>query len=167
MARWVRLVSLRRRIANFLATCAGSGGSSSIYGAQPTAEDAAKISSAPAAVRGNDERQLGWPAYEQALKAVESLSGIHYPGVEHGFNNGTTPRYDEAPQTGGSERSSFSTTSACLKRKGSGCFPGGSRKKNPAPFHMDRGYARTTVSQRDWHEFRPGAAIALALLAQG
>ena len=39
----------------------------------------------------------GWPKYEQALKAAHvSYQAYVYPGVEHGFNNDTTPRYDAA-----------------------------------------------------------------------
>ena len=47
---------------------------------------------------GNDERvNAGWPRYEEALKAAKvSYRAYVYPGVEHGFNNDTTPRYDAA-----------------------------------------------------------------------
>jgi carboxymethylenebutenolidase len=47
---------------------------------------------------GNDTRILaGWPAYEAALKAARVSYEHHvYSGVEHGFNNDTAPRYDEA-----------------------------------------------------------------------
>lgn len=39
----------------------------------------------------------GWPAYEQALKAAGKTYEAHiYPGVNHGFHNDSTPRYDEA-----------------------------------------------------------------------
>jgi len=39
----------------------------------------------------------GWPAYEAALKAAGVRYAAHtYPGTQHGFNNDTTPRYDEA-----------------------------------------------------------------------
>lgn len=46
---------------------------------------------------GNDARLLeSWPAYEAALKAAGvRFDAIIYPGAEHGFNNDTTPRYDE------------------------------------------------------------------------
>lgn len=46
---------------------------------------------------GNDERfNAAWPAYEAALKAAHvKYEAFVYPGVEHGFNNDTTPRYDE------------------------------------------------------------------------
>ena len=45
----------------------------------------------------NDERiNAGWPAYETALKAAGvKFEMFKYPGTEHGFNNDTTPRYDE------------------------------------------------------------------------
>lgn len=46
---------------------------------------------------GNDTRLVGtWPDYERALQAAHvKYQGYVYPGVEHGFNNDTTPRYDE------------------------------------------------------------------------
>ena len=47
---------------------------------------------------GNDARLVGlWPAYDEALtKAGIRHEGFVYPGVEHGFNNDTTPRFDKA-----------------------------------------------------------------------
>lgn len=42
----------------------------------------------------------GWPAYEQALKAAgKTYEAYIYPGVNHGFHNDSTPRYDEAAAT--------------------------------------------------------------------
>jgi carboxymethylenebutenolidase len=87
-------------IANFLATRVQDlAAAVPFYGAQPPAEDVAKIK-APLLLHyaGNDERiNAGWPAYEQALKAAGvRCQAYTYPGVEHGFNNDTTPRYDEA-----------------------------------------------------------------------
>jgi carboxymethylenebutenolidase len=39
----------------------------------------------------------GWPAYEAALKANnKEYKAYIYEGVNHGFNNDTTPRYDKA-----------------------------------------------------------------------
>jgi carboxymethylenebutenolidase len=39
----------------------------------------------------------GWPAYEAALKAHGKVYEAHvYPGVNHGFHNDSTPRYDAA-----------------------------------------------------------------------
>jgi carboxymethylenebutenolidase len=45
-----------------------------------------------------DERvNATWPEYETALKANESPYTMHmYPGVNHGFHNDSTARYDEA-----------------------------------------------------------------------
>jgi carboxymethylenebutenolidase len=69
------------------------------YGRQPKAEDVAKIK-APLLIHyaGLDERiNAGWPAYEAALKANNVRYAMHmYDGVNHGFHNDTTPRYDEA-----------------------------------------------------------------------
>ncbi|HJW11211.1 MAG TPA: dienelactone hydrolase family protein [Albitalea sp.] len=46
----------------------------------------------------DDERvNAGWPAYEAALKAAQvRYTAYSYPGTQHGFNNDTTPRYDDA-----------------------------------------------------------------------
>ena len=46
----------------------------------------------------NDERINGlWPPYEAALKAAHvPFEVVRYPGTQHGFNNDTTPRYDDA-----------------------------------------------------------------------
>ncbi len=39
----------------------------------------------------------GWPAYQKALEENDKRYEAHiYPGVNHGFHNDTTPRYDEA-----------------------------------------------------------------------
>ncbi|WP_410211501.1 dienelactone hydrolase family protein [Aquirhabdus sp.] len=86
-------------IANFLATrISDLGAAVPFYGAQPTAEDAAKIKS-PLLLHyaGQDERiNAGWPAYETALKAAHvKYEAYIYPDVQHGFNNDTTPRFDE------------------------------------------------------------------------
>ncbi len=68
------------------------------YGGQPTAVEAEKISS-PIMLHfaGLDTRiNEGWPAYEAILKknSVE-YTAYFYEGVNHGFHNNTTPRYDE------------------------------------------------------------------------
>ena len=69
------------------------------YGAQPSAEDAARIK-APLMIHnaGLDTRiNAGWPAYEAALKAGGKTYTMYmYEGANHGFHNDTTPRYDEA-----------------------------------------------------------------------
>jgi carboxymethylenebutenolidase len=69
------------------------------YGAQPKAEDVAKIKAAMQMhYAGNDERiNAGIPGYEAALKAANVKYEVHvYPNTNHGFHNDTTPRYDEA-----------------------------------------------------------------------
>ena len=90
-------------IANFLATrLPDLDAAVAFYGAHPSTEDTAKIK-APLLVQlaELDERiTSGWPAYEQALKAAGvNYQAYIYPGVQHAFNNDTTPRYDEAAAT--------------------------------------------------------------------
>jgi len=87
-------------IANFLATqLPDLGAIVPFYGSQPPAEAVAKIK-APLLLQyaGADERiNAGWPAYEAALKANHiRYQAYIYPGAQHGFNNDTTPRFDEA-----------------------------------------------------------------------
>lgn len=87
-------------IVNFLATrLPDLAAGVPFYGAQPPAEEAAKIK-APLLIHyaGADDRiNAGWPAYEAALqKAGVNYEAHTYPGVQHGFNNDTTPRYDAA-----------------------------------------------------------------------
>jgi carboxymethylenebutenolidase len=69
------------------------------YGRQAKAEDVPKIQ-APLLLHyaGLDQRiNKGWPDYEAALKAHGKDYTAHiYPGVNHGFHNDTTPRYDAA-----------------------------------------------------------------------
>jgi carboxymethylenebutenolidase len=68
------------------------------YGNSPAPAEAAKVK-APLLVHfaAVDERiNAAWPAYEAALKAAGVRFTAHtYPGTQHGFNNDTTPRYDE------------------------------------------------------------------------
>jgi carboxymethylenebutenolidase len=68
------------------------------YGRQPNDEDAAKIKAplllqyAELDTRVNE----GWTAFEKILKENNTAYTVHfYPGVNHGFHNNTTPRYDE------------------------------------------------------------------------
>lgn len=87
-------------ISNFLATqLPDLAAAVPFYGAQPKEEDVPRIK-APLLIQyaGKDDRiNAGWPAYEAALKKAGVPYEAHiYPGVEHGFNNDTTPRYDEA-----------------------------------------------------------------------
>ncbi len=88
-------------VSNNLAVRLGSDLSAAVpfYGAQPAAADVPKIK-APLLIQyaGLDKRiDDGWPAYEEALKASGAKYTMHmYDGVNHGFHNDTTPRYDEA-----------------------------------------------------------------------
>ena len=90
-------------IVNFLATrmpelVAGVP----FYGASVPAADVPKIKSELMIVYAeNDERINGmWPAYEAALKAAGvKYTAFNYAGTQHGFNNDTTPRYDEKSAT--------------------------------------------------------------------
>jgi carboxymethylenebutenolidase len=72
------------------------------YGRQASAEDVPKIA-APLLLHYAelDERiNAGWPDYETALQANGKAYTAHiYPGVNHGFHNDSTPRYDEAAAT--------------------------------------------------------------------
>jgi carboxymethylenebutenolidase len=69
------------------------------YGAQPAADLVPRIK-APLLLHyaGLDTHvNEGWPAYEQALKDnKKEYTAYVYPGVNHGFHNDTTPRYDKA-----------------------------------------------------------------------
>ncbi len=67
------------------------------YGRQPAAEDVPRIK-APLLLHYAelDTRiNAGWPDYEAALKEQgKTYTAYIYPGVNHGFHNDTTPRYD-------------------------------------------------------------------------
>lgn len=88
-------------IVNMLAVKLGSDLSAAVpfYGAQPAADDVARIK-CPLLIHyaGLDTRiNAGWPAYEAALKANHvKYEAFIYEGVNHGFHNDTTPRYDAA-----------------------------------------------------------------------
>ncbi|WP_295684696.1 dienelactone hydrolase family protein [uncultured Nevskia sp.] len=87
-------------VANYLATqLPDLAAAVPFYGAQPPLDTVAAIK-APLLLQyaEQDERiNAGWPAYETALKAAKvNYQAYIYPGVQHGFNNDTTPRYDAA-----------------------------------------------------------------------
>ena len=87
-------------ITNLLATRLPEvAAASPYYGPAPTAEQVVKIKARMLIhYAGNDERiNAGWPGYEEALKkAGVKYEAFTYPNTQHGFNNDTTPRYDEA-----------------------------------------------------------------------
>jgi carboxymethylenebutenolidase len=69
------------------------------YGRQPAAADVPRIkASLLIHYAGLDERiNAGWPDYEAALKAAGTdFQAWVYEGVNHGFHNDSTPRYDAA-----------------------------------------------------------------------
>jgi carboxymethylenebutenolidase len=69
------------------------------YGRQPASEDVPKIKAALLIHFAELDRRInaGWPAYEKALKDNDVKFTAHmYDGVNHGFHNDTTPRFDEA-----------------------------------------------------------------------
>ena len=87
-------------IANMLATrVADLNAAVPFYGGAPMLENVPNIK-APLLLHfaEKDERvNAAWPNYEAALKAAKIQYEAHiYAGVEHGFNNDTTPRFDEA-----------------------------------------------------------------------
>jgi carboxymethylenebutenolidase len=102
-------------IANYLPTVLKTiDASVPFYGAQAPAAEVPKIKT-PLLIHdaGNDQRVLaGWPAYEAALIANKvDYQHFVYAGAEHGFNNDTTPRYDEA-----SAKLAWSRTVAFLRK---------------------------------------------------
>ncbi len=69
------------------------------YGRQPDAKDVPRIKAPLLLHYGELDKAIneGWPAYEQALKANgKTYEAYIYPGVNHGFHNDSTPRYDKA-----------------------------------------------------------------------
>jgi len=88
-------------MANNLAVLMGSDLAAAVpfYGSQPPAAEVSKIK-APLLIHyaSLDTRiDMGWPAYEEALKANHvPYTEYMYEGANHGFHNDTTPRYDEA-----------------------------------------------------------------------
>jgi carboxymethylenebutenolidase len=91
-------------MVNFLATrLPDLAAAAPFYGNAAPLQDVPKIKAELLVVLAeNDERiNKEWPAYEAALKAA----GVRFevfqpPGTQHGFNNDTTPRYDEEAARG-------------------------------------------------------------------
>jgi len=88
-------------MANFLATRLGSDLAASVafYGSAPDTEDVPKIKCRLLiqSAEKDDHINASWPEFEKALKAAKvRYERFLYPGTQHGFNNDTTPRYDEA-----------------------------------------------------------------------
>jgi carboxymethylenebutenolidase len=87
-------------MANFLATKVPDlAAAVAFYGSQPEAAAVAQIK-APLLLHHaekDDRINAGIAAFEEALKANYVKYDLYrYPGTQHGFNNDTTPRYDQA-----------------------------------------------------------------------
>lgn len=85
------------------------------YGRQPATEDVAKIKGSLLIQNAGLDTRIneGAPAYEKALKeAGVDFEAFTYPGVNHGFHNDSTPRYDEA-----AAKLSWERTIAFFKKK--------------------------------------------------
>ncbi len=68
------------------------------YGNAPPLDQVGRIKSELMLVFADDDERINdaWPAYEAALKAAGVRhEAFRYPGTQHGFNNDTTPRFDE------------------------------------------------------------------------
>lgn len=69
------------------------------YGPAAPLEDVPKINAELLVVLASNDARVnaGWPDYEAALKTAGKTYTLFQPAdTEHGFNNDTTPRYDEA-----------------------------------------------------------------------
>jgi carboxymethylenebutenolidase len=69
------------------------------YGRQPVEEDVPKIKASLLLHYAELDKRVnaGWPDYEEALKSARVKHTVYiYEGVNHGFHNDTTPRYDES-----------------------------------------------------------------------
>ena len=86
-------------IANVLATkLPDLGAAVPFYGAAPRKEDVRKIKATLLINYASDDAGTDamWPAYEAALKAAGVKYEMYiYPDTVHGFNNDTTPRFNE------------------------------------------------------------------------
>jgi carboxymethylenebutenolidase len=69
------------------------------YGAAAPLDQVGKIKAELLLVYAASDDRINamWPPYETALKSAGVKHEAHfYPGTQHGFNNDTTPRFDEA-----------------------------------------------------------------------
>lgn len=87
-------------IVNLLATrLPDLGAGAAFYGAAPPLDKVAAIRAPLLLVFADADERINamWPPYEAALKAANArFEAVKYPGTQHGFNNDTTPRYDES-----------------------------------------------------------------------
>jgi carboxymethylenebutenolidase len=87
-------------MANFLATqLPDLAAAVPFYGSAAPLEDVPKIKAELLVVLAAEDERINaaWPAYRAALEAAGVKFALYQPaGTQHGFNNDTTPRYDEA-----------------------------------------------------------------------
>jgi carboxymethylenebutenolidase len=85
-------------MVNYLATrLPGLHAAVPFYGVAPELADVSKIHAELLIVLAGEDARVNatWPPYEAALKAAKKRYALYQPpGVQHGFNNDTTPRYD-------------------------------------------------------------------------
>ena len=68
------------------------------YGPPPALDQVGKIKAEMLIVYADTDERINtlWPAYEAALKQANvRFEAVKYPGTQHGFNNDTTPRFDD------------------------------------------------------------------------
>ena len=89
-------------IVNMLATRVKEmNAGAAFYGAPPALDKVTNISKSTELLlifAAEDERiNAMWPAYKDTLEvAGVNFEAVTFPGVQHGFNNDTTPRFDQA-----------------------------------------------------------------------
>jgi carboxymethylenebutenolidase len=87
-------------IVNLIATRVPElGAGAPFYGGAPPLDKVGAIKAELLLVFADNDNFVNpsWPRYEAALKAAGVKFEAHkYPGTQHGFNNDTTPRFDEA-----------------------------------------------------------------------
>ena len=69
------------------------------YGPSPALDQVSKIKAEMLIVFADTDERINamWPPYEAALKQANvRFEAVKYPGTQHGFNNDTTPRFDDA-----------------------------------------------------------------------
>jgi carboxymethylenebutenolidase len=90
-------------VVNMLATrVADLGAAVPFYGSPPPLDQVTNIRAPLLVHLASEDRRItgAWPDYEAALQAANVRhTGYIYEGAQHGFNNDTTPRYDEASAT--------------------------------------------------------------------
>ncbi|WP_440222605.1 dienelactone hydrolase family protein [Dokdonella sp. MW10] len=87
-------------IANLLATrIPDLAAAVPFYGVAPALEDVPAIKAELLVVLAAEDERVNatWPPYKEALEKAGVKHALYQPaGTQHGFNNDTTPRYDEA-----------------------------------------------------------------------